>query len=88
MTSYRYNFTSDNVPGAYYGALPELPVVQVAVPGSIEQVWNETTERQELEDGMTRWDSVWTVHFNHPDHLSVYPSETGYQYEEVSARAS
>jgi hypothetical protein len=81
-TSVRFNFTSNSVPGAYYGSLPELPVVKAATPGRFLLHYNATQEYL----GNSSWDQVYTVHFNSPDHLSVYPSETGYQYQEVSDR--
>ena len=84
MTSVRYNYTSNNVPGAYYGALPELPVVQVATPGEFEFSWNATQDELNTTGS---WDMLWTVYFNSPDHSSVYPSDTGYQYREVSLSA-
>ena len=84
MTSVRYNYTSSNVPGAYYGALPELPVVEVASPSQFEYSYNATNDYMNTTGS---WDSMWTVYFNSPDHLSVYPSETGYQYQLVSTWA-
>lgn len=75
-----YNFTSSNVPGAYYGALPELDTLSITVPnGTVNLEFNVT---QEDLDGST-WDSMQTVYYNHPNHESVYPSETGYQYQQV-----
>jgi hypothetical protein len=85
MTPNQYNYTANNVPGAYYGALPELPVVQVATPGHFEFSYNATDEYLKSTGD---WDLMFTVHFNSPDHLSVYPSETGYQYQQVSAQTS
>jgi len=81
VTEVYCNFTSNNVPGAYYGALPELPVVQVATPGTFEFSYNAT---EEYLNTLGSWDILYTVYFNSPDHLSVYASETGYQYQEVS----
>jgi hypothetical protein len=81
MTTLQYNYTSGNVPGAYYGPMPELPVVQVATPGEFEYSYNAT---KEYLNTTGTWDMLWTVYYNSPDHLSVYPSDTGYQYRVVS----
>jgi hypothetical protein len=81
ITKLRYNYTSDHIPGAYYGVLPELEVLKVAVPGTANLVFNFTDADKASNSS---WDYLWTSHYNRPDPLSVYPSETGYQYSFVS----
>jgi hypothetical protein len=84
-TVLRYNFTSENVPGAYYGLLPELPHAQLSMPnGSIDLQYNYTSADLSNDGNATRWDSLYTIYFNRPDSESVYPSPSGYQYSLVS----
>ncbi|KAH8081214.1 hypothetical protein HD553DRAFT_88883 [Filobasidium floriforme] len=80
-TVLQYNFTSENVPGAYYGLLPELPHAQLSMPnGSIDVQYNYTSADLSNDGNATRWDSLYTIYFNRPDSESVYPSPSGYQY--------
>jgi hypothetical protein len=85
-TMLKYNFTSNNVPGAYYGTLPELPLAQLSVPnGTIDFTFNSTEQDIEAVDARngSRYDYMYTVYFNRPDPESVYPSPSGYQFQEV-----
>lgn len=84
-TILQYNFTSENVPGAYYGLLPELPHVQLSTPnGSVEYQYNYTGADVSNDRNSTRWDYLYTIYFNRPDSEGVYPSPSGYQYSLVS----
>lgn len=81
----QYNFSSSNVPGAYYGLLPELPHVQLSTPnGSIDYRYNYTGADLSNDGNATRWDFLYTIYFNRPDSESVYASPSGYQYSQVS----
>lgn len=84
-TILQYNYTNENIPGAYYGILPELPKVNLAVPnGTIDLIFNLTEGEDFSSQTVQRWDYLYNIYYNRPDSTSSFPSLSGYEYREVS----